>query len=65
MTSLTPEPTPEPTPAADQTQSESLEESVLDMLHVFDPTTALQELELLDEPAPEQPMPPAAGPDSD
>ncbi|GAA3917151.1 hypothetical protein [Hymenobacter algoricola] len=53
-------PTENPTPPADTTQPESLEEAVLDMLHMFDPTTALHELQVLEQdeetppPAPEQ-----------
>jgi|GEM_PF-6019741 len=46
-------------PPADSTKPESLEESILDMLHMFDPTTALHELDLLDEEEARHPTPPA------
>ncbi|GAA4006969.1 hypothetical protein GCM10022408_18550 [Hymenobacter fastidiosus] len=47
-----------PVPPA-SAQPESVEESILEMLHMFDPTTALHELELLDEETPPAPAPPA------
>ncbi|SHJ47940.1 hypothetical protein SAMN02745146_3194 [Hymenobacter daecheongensis DSM 21074] len=48
-------------PQPEPTKPESLEESILEMLHLFDPTTALHELEALDE-LEHQPNPPDAEP---
>ena len=37
---------------SDDSKSESVEESILEMLHAFDPATALHELNLLTEEVP-------------